>query len=93
MTRGLFRALGSLALLLACTAGLVALSCLLFGSFLISYPALRKSPRERRLRASADLAAAGLQLLQTFTPPAVIAARLHDQAAELEEAPEVPDAD
>lgn len=67
MTRALFRGLGNLALLAASAAFLVSVSLLLFGSFLITWPILRKSPRERRMHAVAEMASAGLVLLSTFT--------------------------
>lgn len=66
MIRALFKALGSLALAAAGLAFLTAVSLLVLGSFIATWPILRLSPRERRLRASVELAAAGLTLLSTF---------------------------
>jgi hypothetical protein len=59
-------ALGRLALFLAGAAFLAALSLLVLGSWLVAFPILRKSPRERRRRAAVDLASNALQLLMTF---------------------------
>jgi hypothetical protein len=44
-------------------------SLLVLGSFLATYPVLRVSPRERRLRAGMDAAAALLALAQTLPKP------------------------
>lgn len=66
MIRALFRALGNLALLAVSMALLSAVSLLLFGSFLLTWPILRKSPKEKRLQATVQLASAVLTTVQAY---------------------------
>jgi hypothetical protein len=58
--------LGKLTLLLATTAFLTAVSLFLLGSYLMTWPILRKSPRNQRIEATINLAQAGMALLTTF---------------------------
>lgn len=67
MIRAFFKGLGSLAFLAATAAFLTAVSLFLLGSFLATWPILRKSPRERRIKATADLAAATIAAIGAFT--------------------------
>lgn len=66
MIRGIFRGLGGLAFFAATMAFLTAISLLLFGSFLMTWPLLRKSPRDRKIKAATDLAVAGMTAIQAF---------------------------
>lgn len=66
MISGLFRGLGKLALLAASAAFLVSISLLIGGSFLMTYPLLRKSPKNRRMQATMQMASAGMLLLSTL---------------------------
>lgn len=52
--RAYFATLGRLALLLATMAFLTAAGLLVLGGFLSTYPILRVSPRDRRLKLVAD---------------------------------------
>jgi len=61
--------LGRLTLLLATTAFLTAVSLFLLGSYLMTWPILRKSPRNQRIEAAVTLAQAGMALLATFQKP------------------------
>lgn len=65
----LFQTVGKFAILIATMAILTGLSLFLFGTWFCTYPLLRLPPRERRVRASADFAAAGLALMTAFGPP------------------------
>lgn len=65
----LFSALGRFALLLATAAFLTAVSLFLVGAFLSTWPILRKSPRDARIRATADLASAAVTAIAAFRPP------------------------
>lgn len=68
MFRAVTRGLARLALL-ACTASfLTAVSLLLIGSFLMTWPVLRKSPRDQKLAATVDMATAAMVLLSKFRP-------------------------
>lgn len=62
----LFKTLGKLALLAATAALLTAVSLLLVGSYLMTWPVLRKSPRNRRIQATVELATAGMALLMAY---------------------------
>lgn len=55
MTNSILRLLGRWAVILATTAVLSVASLMVFGTFLITWPILRMSPRDRRLRVTADL--------------------------------------
>jgi cytochrome c oxidase assembly factor CtaG len=66
MFRFLARGLGRMAILAATAALLTGVSLLVGGAFLMTWPLLRKSPREQRLQAATEMAAAGLVLLGTL---------------------------
>lgn len=66
MFNALFRGFGKLALLAATAAFLTAVSLLLLGSFLITWPVLRKSPRDQKIQAATNLASAGMVMLATL---------------------------
>lgn len=55
MSYTILRGLGRWGVILATTAALTVASLFVFGSFLITWPILRMSPRDRRLRVTADL--------------------------------------
>lgn len=65
--KALIRGLGRFALTLATMGFLITVSMFLVASYLMTWPLLRTSPRERRLRASAELAAAVMGAVQAFT--------------------------
>lgn len=69
MFSAMVQSVGRLVLLAATAAFLTAVSLLIFSSFLMTWPLLRKSPRERKLIAAAELASAGLTLLGTLQTP------------------------
>lgn len=64
--RGMFKGLGRLAVWAATAAFLTAVSLFIVGSFLMTYPILRKSPREQRIKVTADLAVAAVAAIQAF---------------------------
>jgi len=64
--RKLLKLFGSIVLSLATMAFIAATSLFVVGTFLTTWPVLRLSPRDRRVRAAIDLATAGIQLAQTF---------------------------
>lgn len=66
MIRALFRTTANLAFLAATMAFLVSVSLFLSGAFLATWPILRHSPRDRRLRAIAELAAAAMAAATAF---------------------------
>lgn len=78
MIRAMFAGLGKLALAAATMAFLTATALLVLSAFLVTFPVLRCSPRERRMKASMELAAAGLAVIGAF-------AAGRDQAPELVE--------
>lgn len=67
MIRALFRGLGSLAIWAASLAFITAVSLLLLGSWLATFPLLRINPRQRRLEAGMEIASAMFKLASTFT--------------------------
>jgi cytochrome c oxidase assembly factor CtaG len=67
MIKSMFRGAGQVALWAATMAFLAGVSLLLVGSFLLTWPILRKSPRDRRIKATMDFAAAGLTLMTVFS--------------------------
>jgi hypothetical protein len=71
MIRSMFRGAGRIALWAATMAFLAGVSLLLAGSWLLTYPVLRKSPRERRLKASMDFVSSGIALLTAFSDESV----------------------
>jgi hypothetical protein len=64
----MIRGCGRFALTLATMGFLVTLSLFLMASYMLTWPLLRTSPRERRLRASAELASAVMGAIQAFAP-------------------------
>lgn len=66
MIRAIFAGLGKLALAAATMAFLTATALLVLSAFLVTFPILRVSPRERRMKASMELAAAGLAVISAF---------------------------
>jgi hypothetical protein len=69
MIKSLFRGAGSIALWGASMAMIVAVSLLLFGTWLLTWPLLRKSPRDKKIKAGMELASAVMQLLQAYSSP------------------------
>ena len=61
--KSLFRTVGNFAMLGAAMAFLIGVTLFLTGSFLITWPLHRQSPRNRKLRATMDIVAAGMTLL------------------------------
>lgn len=66
MIRGFSKFVGKFALLSAGMAFLTAVSLFLLGSFLLTWPVLRMTPRDRRVRAAVDLLSAGMTAMQVF---------------------------
>lgn len=58
MFKPIARMLGRVALFVASAALIVAASLFLLGSYLVTWPVLRLSPRQRHLQAGMNLAAA-----------------------------------
>ena len=53
--------------MLATCAFLVAVSLFVIGSYILTWPLLRLSPRERRIRATVDFASSAMATLTAFT--------------------------
>lgn len=85
MFRSLFKGVGKLFLLLAAMAFLALVSVFVIGSFILTWPVLRMSPRDRRLKSSMDFASSGMTMLTAFTDGSVRKA----VADAMEESPEV----
>lgn len=66
MIRNLLGLFGRFTLMLASAAFLTAVGLLVLGSWLVTFPIMRLSPRERRIRATVDLAAATVATLGAF---------------------------
>jgi hypothetical protein len=64
----LARATGKLAFLLVSLTVITGVSLLLFGSYILTWPVLRLSPTNRKVRAMVDLTAAALAALSTLQP-------------------------
>ena len=62
------KGIGRLAFMLATMAFLASVSIFLIGAFLMTWPIMRRSPREQRLMATAELAAAAIGAVRTFAP-------------------------
>lgn len=60
------KTIAKFALFLATMAFLTAVSLFLVCSFCLTWPIMRKSPRERRIRAVAETAAAMTSMVQIF---------------------------
>lgn len=67
MIRALFKGAGRIALWLATMAFLSAVGLFVVGSFLLMWPILRMSPREKRIKATMDFASAGMTMLTAFS--------------------------
>lgn len=68
MITGLFKGAGKLALWAATMAFLISVSLLLIGSFILTWPIMRKSPRDQKIKAMTDVAAVALEAMQVFGP-------------------------
>lgn len=62
----MFRMLGKFAVALATMAFLVAASLFLVGAYLLTWPVLRKSPRNAKIQAATNLGLAAFQALQVY---------------------------
>lgn len=62
MIRSAFAALGRFILFIAGLALVVAISLFVFGSFVLTWPILRLSPRDRTLRATVNFASSAMTL-------------------------------
>lgn len=71
MISAMFRTIGRLALWLASMAFLTGVSLFVIGSFLLTWPLLRLSPRDKRIRAGVDFASSAMTLLTTFSDRSV----------------------
>lgn len=60
------KGLGKLALLLVAAGILVVASLFVFGSYLVTWPLLRTSPRNQKVQATVTLAGALMQTAQAF---------------------------
>lgn len=58
-----------MALLAVSLTVITGVSLLLFGSYLLTWPVLRLSPRDRKIRALVDLSSAALAALAALQPP------------------------
>lgn len=74
MISKLFRLAGRFALLLVTMAFLTAVALFVIGGFLLTWPLLRLSPRDRKIKATADFATAGMTLLTAFSDSKIKAA-------------------
>lgn len=71
MIRTLFKGLGRFALTLATMAFLAAVSLFVLGGFLLTWPILRLSPRDRKIKATMDLAQSAMTMLTVFSQDSV----------------------
>ena len=67
MISKLFRAAGRFAIWLATMAFLAAVSLFIIGGFLLTWPLLRMSPRDRRIKATVDFATSTMALATVFS--------------------------
>lgn len=67
MFSSLFKGVGKLFLFLAAMAFLALVSVFVIGSFILTWPILRMSPRDRRIKSSMDFASSGMTMLTAFT--------------------------
>jgi cytochrome c oxidase assembly factor CtaG len=63
----MFRGTAHTLVWLATMAFITGLSLLIVASYFLTWPILRKSPRERRIKATMEFASATLALLSTFS--------------------------
>jgi hypothetical protein len=68
MTASLARVVGRMTLLLVSLTIITGVSLLLFGSYLLTWPVLRLSPANRKVRAIVDLSAAAMAALAALQP-------------------------
>ena len=69
MIASIARGVGKLAVLLVSLTVITGVSLLLFGSYILTWPVLRLSPNNRKVRAIVDLSAAVLAALAAIQPP------------------------
>ena len=69
MVAALARATGKFAFLLVSLSIITGVSLLLFGSYVLTWPVLRLSPTNRKVRAMTDLIGAVMAALATLQPP------------------------
>jgi hypothetical protein len=62
----LIRCIGNLFCLVAAMAFLTSVSLFILGGFILTFPVLRVSPRNRRVQAATQIISAGMALLSTF---------------------------
>ena len=68
MVAALARATGKMAFLLVSLAVITGVSLLLFGSYVLTWPVLRLSPTNRKVRAMVDLMGAAMAALAALQP-------------------------
>ena len=68
MVAALARATGKFAFLLVSLTVITGVSLLLFGSYILTWPVLRLSPANRKVKAMVDLTAAVMAALATLQP-------------------------
>lgn len=69
MIASIARGVGKLTLLLVSLTVITGVSLLLFGSYLLTWPVLRLSPSNRKVKSLVDLSAAALAALAAMQPP------------------------
>ena len=62
----MLKTVAKFALFLATMAFLTATSLFLFSAWALTWPLMRKSPREQRIRATAEAAAACVSMIQVY---------------------------
>ena len=70
MVAALARATGKMAFLLVSLTVITGVSLLLFGSYVLTWPVLRLSPGNRKVRAMVDLMGAAMAALSALQPDA-----------------------
>jgi hypothetical protein len=85
MIASLARGVGKLTLLLVSLTVIVGVSCLLFGSYILTWPVLRLSPTNRKVRAMVDLSSAALAALAAMQPTEDSNARKHGSSDTMDE--------
>ena len=80
--RTVFRILGQLALSLAAMTFIAAASLFVVGAFLTTWPIMRLSPRDRRVKATIDLATAGIGFARAVAGNRLFAASANSQETE-----------
>lgn len=69
MVASLAKGVGKFAFLLVSLSIISGVSLLLFGSYLLTWPVLRLSPRDRKVKAIVDLTGAAMAALAAWQPP------------------------